>query len=317
MVAHNCDDETAAVARRAGALVMEYHHPDQVGKGYALVYGLRLLADTPPEVVVVLDADCQVEPRAFDHLVRCAWASGRPVQGSNCMKPPPDPRPRDLVSALAVHLKNFVRPSGLTRLGLPCLLTGSGMAFPWQLIHEIPIAGDKLAEDMQLTVDLALAGTPPIFCPQAQTTSRLPQRQTAALEQRTRWEHGHLETIQTQAPRLWAAAWQQRRFDLAAIALDLAVPPLTFLASLTAGALILAVADGVWAGRWGPAIVLGTGALLLLMAVGAGWARYGRVLLPIRDFWALTLYFVWKVPVYLTFFYRRQKKWIRTGRDHE
>ena len=44
------------------------------------------------------------------------------------------------ISALAFLVKNQVRPRGLARLGLPCLLTGTGMAFPWAVIRGAPLA---------------------------------------------------------------------------------------------------------------------------------------------------------------------------------
>jgi hypothetical protein len=46
------------------------------------------------------------------------------------MEHPPNPTPKDSISALAFLLKNLVRPSGLKQLGFPSLLTGTGMAFP-------------------------------------------------------------------------------------------------------------------------------------------------------------------------------------------
>src|SRR5215471_14666196 len=58
VVADNCTDDTAAVARAGGAEVVERHDLIKVGKGYALDWGLRHLASDPPEFVVFIDADC-------------------------------------------------------------------------------------------------------------------------------------------------------------------------------------------------------------------------------------------------------------------
>src|ERR1700733_12435386 len=43
VVAHNCFDDTAAVAAAAGAEVIERRDPGKIGKGYALDWGLRHL----------------------------------------------------------------------------------------------------------------------------------------------------------------------------------------------------------------------------------------------------------------------------------
>ena len=131
------------------------------------------------------------------------------------MEPPTHPTPRDLISAFALLVKNFVRPFGLQQLGVPCWLTGSGMAFPWDVASNLPAASGRLAEDMWLTVELAQADVTTQFCPQARICGELPGNVHAAKAQRTRWEHGHLETILEQGPRLFHAVFKQRSSGVA------------------------------------------------------------------------------------------------------
>ena len=57
VVADNCSDDTAAVAARHGAEVIERTDASRRGKGYALDFGVRHLAARPPDVVLVIDAD--------------------------------------------------------------------------------------------------------------------------------------------------------------------------------------------------------------------------------------------------------------------
>lgn len=68
VVADNCQDETAHVARAAGAEVLERHDLERRGKGFALAFGRDHLAkrrpDERPEVIVVLDADCRTDMAA-------------------------------------------------------------------------------------------------------------------------------------------------------------------------------------------------------------------------------------------------------------
>ena len=66
VVADNCDDHTAAIARAAGASVIERHHAQQRGKAYALAYGLQWLAQTPPAIVICIDADCTLGDDALN-----------------------------------------------------------------------------------------------------------------------------------------------------------------------------------------------------------------------------------------------------------
>src|SRR5947209_2702520 len=131
VIADNCDDSTVTIARALGATVAERTDVHRRGKGYALDHGLRSLDGQPPSIVMMFDADCTIHGGAVDALAAQVTATGQPAQALYLMDQPRDAGARDLVSALAFLVKNWVRPRGLFRLGLPCLLTGTGMAFPW------------------------------------------------------------------------------------------------------------------------------------------------------------------------------------------
>jgi glycosyltransferase involved in cell wall biosynthesis len=88
VVADNCSDDTADVAARAGAEVVERFDTSRRGKGYALDFGVRHLATRPPEIVVIVDADCLVEGDAFDRLANQCAATGRPAQALYLMHAP-------------------------------------------------------------------------------------------------------------------------------------------------------------------------------------------------------------------------------------
>ncbi|MEG4629475.1 hypothetical protein QUB56_07595 [Microcoleus sp. AR_TQ3_B6] len=77
----------------------------------------------------------------------------------------PNHTPKDSISALAFLVKNLVRPSGLKQLGFPSLLTGTGLAFPWLIIRSVSLASRNIFKDMQMSLDLAIAGHPTVFCP--------------------------------------------------------------------------------------------------------------------------------------------------------
>src|SRR5436305_9333357 len=93
VVADNCADGTAAAARVAGAEVAERTDPVCRGKSYALAFGVEQLTADPPDVVVVVDADCRLGDGCLDRLVRAA-ATGRPAQAAYALDPPPGAGPR-------------------------------------------------------------------------------------------------------------------------------------------------------------------------------------------------------------------------------
>ena len=315
VVADNCSDATAEIARAAGAIVIERQDLTRVGKGYALDYGLHFIETDPPDVVVIVDADCQVEPKAVETLAQRALAAGRPMQATYLMEKPYDPTPKHAISAFAFKVKNLVRPSGLVNLGLPCLLTGTGMAFPWSIICSVDLANGHIVEDMKLGLDLTIAGYAPVFCPDVNVMGRLPQHDRAAETQRTRWEHGHLQSILTYVPVLLKAALHKRRFDLLALALDLCVPPLSLLVVLWIVFSLSSLLAVYLGASWMPAGFLAIAGLVLISAIFVAWAKFGRADLPLRELLAIPFYILWKVPLYFKFLVRPQKAWVRTERD--
>ena len=82
VVADNCTDDTAAIVRAAGVEVTVRTDAARRGKGYALEFGVRHLRLNPPDVVVIMDADCRLGENALRHMSDSAMASGRPASRS-------------------------------------------------------------------------------------------------------------------------------------------------------------------------------------------------------------------------------------------
>lgn len=315
VVVDNCTDDTAQIAQSYGAEVLERLNQEQRGKGYALDYGMAYLSTHPPDVVVMVDADCLLEDGALSQISYQAHRTHRPVQAVYLMQPPESPSPKSAVSTLAFWVKNWVRPLGLHHLGMPCLLTGTGMAFPWDIIRHAPLASGNIVEDMQLGLDLAIAGHPPLLCPEAKVSSQFPQGDQASTTQRKRWEHGHLQTLITQVPRLLKGAIAQFRPDLLALALDLSVPPLSLLALLWGTVFLLTALSTLTSGTWVTLLILGIEGIMLMVSILAAWGRFARHILPLKTLLSIPFYVVSKLPLYFQFLARPEKEWVRTERD--
>ena len=317
VVADNCSDNTAEVASHAGAEVIERHDPQHRGKGYALDFGVRHLEADPPQLLVMLDADCVLAPGALDPLVaRCAQ-SGRPVQALYLMQAPPGAGLQLRLAEFAWRVKNQVRPLGAWRLGGPCQLMGSGMAFPWLLICSAPLASAHLVEDMQLGIDLALAGHAPLFVPQALVTSRFPDTAPAALAQRKRWEHGHLSTILQSVPALVTAGLRRADRQLLSLAADMLVPPLALLLLLSVLLAAVNLGAWMWVGAIAPLAVSLLSLTLIASAAASAWYRFGAGTVSSGELLLAPLYALRKLPVYASFVLRRQTQWVRAKRDGE
>jgi cellulose synthase/poly-beta-1,6-N-acetylglucosamine synthase-like glycosyltransferase len=315
VVADNCSDDTAHVAAAAGAEVVERRDPARRGKGYALDFGVRHLEAAPPDVVVIVDADCELHPGGLDQLASTCIRAGRPVQALDLMRAPAGAALKTRIAELAWLVKNQVRPLGYRRLGLPCQLMGTGMAFPWRLIRTAPLASGHTVEDLSLGLELAAAGAAPLFCPDALVTSVFPTDAQGAADQRTRWEHGHVGVIVREAPRAFWRSLSQRRPALAAMALDVCVPPLTILVLLLLAQAVLdaivAAAGGAGAPLW-----LALAALaMVVLAVAIAWLRFGRSVVTLGELLGAPSYILGKLPLYARFFRRGKREWVRAHRD--
>jgi cellulose synthase/poly-beta-1,6-N-acetylglucosamine synthase-like glycosyltransferase len=230
VVADNCTDQTAQVAARAGADTVARNDPSRRGKGFALAAGLRHLAAAAPEVVIFVDADCQISRRCVELLARACAAANAPVQCLDLMLAKPGSEAPERLAEFAWRIKNEFRPSGYARLGLPCHLLGTGMAIPWSLIDLELFATGHLAEDLLFGLELAVRGHPPRFLREAKVTSYFPETQGGHAQQKQRWIYGHFGLIKSHSPRLIYQGLRRRDVGLLALAADLAVPPLGVLA---------------------------------------------------------------------------------------
>ncbi|GJD60754.1 glycosyltransferase family 2 protein [Methylobacterium frigidaeris] len=318
VVADNCRDATAVAARTAGAEVVERHDPERRGKGYALDAGYRHLARTGlPETLVVVDADCALAPAALDRIARLSAALDGPVQAAYRLEPPPQASSALRLATFATVVKQIGRPLGGSRLGWPCGISGTGFAVPTRLLATVGLANGHLAEDLKLGLDLALAGHPPRFCPQAEVTSALPAGAAARRAQQTRWEHGHLSLILPYAGRLLRAALHRGDARLAAMALDLCVLPLVTLALAEAGLAGLALAWWALGGGAGPLLITAASLAILVLALCLAARRWGRGLVRWQDLAAAPRLVAGKAGILARFAVRRQTDWVRTERAGE
>jgi cellulose synthase/poly-beta-1,6-N-acetylglucosamine synthase-like glycosyltransferase len=315
VVADNCSDNTAQMAAAAGAEVIERHDLMRRGKGYALDFGVQHLRADAPDIVIVIDADCLVAPQALDRIARVCGETGRPVQALYLMTSPPSAGPMAPIAEFAWVVKNQVRPLGYYRLGQPCQLMGTGMAFSWNVLGMVPLASGHIVEDLKMGIDLAAAGFAPLFCPEALVTSVFPESSEGTKSQRTRWEHGHLAMITGEAPGYLLRALRSANTGLLALVLDLCVPPLALLTLAVVASCAVGLAFYAVSGH--PEVLQ----LALLTLAGLGlavllaWVRFGRKVLSFGRLAYAPFYALRKIPLYLKFVVSRQVEWIRSKRD--
>ena len=314
VVADNCADDTAAIARAAGATVTERRSATERGKGYALQHGLDALRGEPPRTVIVVDADCLVEPGALDRLAAAAERTGRPVQSLYHMTAPEGAGAGARVSAFAWGLMNRTRMTGLSRLAGLTRLLGAGMAFPWEVARGLELGTAEIVEDLALTVTLTRARHAPLLLPRAAVASVLPTGEAASTTQRARWEIGSLGMARRVVGPLLAEGIAKGRPRLVALALDIAVPPLTVFGGLLAAVTVLSALPLLF-GAALPLILALLACTAFGVAVLAGWLAHGREALPPAAIGALGGYAASKLRVYGGQGRASARTWTRTERD--
>ena len=232
VIADNCTDDTAGVARKAGAEVLVRDEPNARGKGQALRWAFDQLLERAPafDAFAVVDADSVADRDFLAALVQPLEKGAGAAQGESLLID--DGSGPAAFRAGAFLLVNRVRPAGRSVLGLGCNLQGNGMLISAETLRRRPWDAFSATEDLEYSIGLLLAGVRTRFAGGAIVESPSAPTREAATHQQLRWEGGKLHVARTGLPRLFGAALKQRDLTLLEAAFDLAVPPLGLLTAM-------------------------------------------------------------------------------------
>jgi cellulose synthase/poly-beta-1,6-N-acetylglucosamine synthase-like glycosyltransferase len=314
VVADNCTDATAAIARAADAVVFERHDTSKRGKGYALNWLLAELARRGQQydAYVVVDADSVVAPDFLLAMAGELARGARACQASNTVLNTNE-APSAALRWLAMTLMNHVRPLGRNAIGGSSNLSGNGMCLSRDLLARFPWRAFGLTEDYQYYLDIVAGGECVRYVPEAVVRSHMPTSFEQMRTQDVRWESGAPEASHGRmAWRLLAAGVRRHSiapFDAVA---ELLVPPLSTLAAALLIVLLGAALIGTTGERLLAGVLLVGFALYVASAfimLRPGWTTY-RALLYAPG------YMAWKLWVQLVLKRREQKRgeWMRTRR---
>lgn len=310
VVADNCTDSTAAVARRAGVEVYERFDDSNRGKGQALRWLMQQLDLGAYDAVLIVDADSIVSPNIFE-AANDAFATGARLLQVYDGVHNRDESPAAGLRALAFDLHNRVRPMGQEVLGISVGLMGNGMLIATDLLQDETWDSYGLAEDMEAHAKLVARGERVHYVDHAYALAEMPASLTDSAGQNERWEAGRIEVAQRHAPALALMALRERSWSRAATAIDLTVPPQSMQMLLTAAGLIAAALRGApFSRRLAAWTVLAQAAYLVL-----GIARLGRSGARLRDLLYAPRYVAWKLSLYARVLAgRRPATWTRGHR---
>lgn len=315
VVADNCTDATADVARRRHVKVIERCDPTKRGKGFALDFARQYLRNDPPAYVIILDADCVVEKAAINNLIADCAIANRPCQSKYLMRPDQNTTPNVQLSNFAFYVKNAIRQRGLERLSGRANLVGTGMAFPWPLFDRSALATDNIVEDLEMGLELAASGFPPKLVDDAVVWSDA-ATQSNTFDQRRRWEGGYLQSAIRWAPRLLARSLRSQGVRESWAAISLLIPPFALLLSADAIIFVSSIFTTRFshANPW-PSLFLGASIFTAVGSLSAAWVMGGSRFVSLGALWRAPIYLLWKIPLYLGLARRgAPKEWLRTGR---
>ncbi len=191
VVADNCTDKTAELARECGATVWERFNDEKRGKGYAMEFAFERLfkLEKGYEYICVFDADNLVKKDFLVHMNDKINEGYRAVQGYIDSKNPFDTW---LTFSYSLWYWIYNRLSQLSRgnLDMGCRLGGTGFAVSQELIKEYGWGATCLAEDTEFTLKLALNGIKVGWAHESVVYDEKPLRMETSIHQRQRWAQG-------------------------------------------------------------------------------------------------------------------------------
>jgi len=267
VIADNCTDGTAHIARAHGVRCLERHDLARRGKGPALAWALERILPAGPGAVIVLDADCTLDPHALRCFDRRLSAGADVLQACN-VAANPDETAVSYVTSVANRIENYLFYAPKSAAGLAVLLRGTGMVFRRQVLTTCPWQADSVVEDAEHTVRLYQSGQRVTFVPEACVRSAFPAGRAQMQVQRTRWVGGNFALALRRALPLLAQGLRQRRFVLCDLGWTLLVAMRSLLLlQLLAACLLAALTAVLTPGRLSTALLAGAGGLVVVQGL--------------------------------------------------
>jgi GT2 family glycosyltransferase len=320
VVADNCSDDTAAVARAAGASVLERHNTELRGKGYALELGFdTILEKTDADAVVVVDADTIVSTNVLESFAARIEGGALAMQAEYGVRNV-HASWRTEMMALALGMFHALRNNARERLKLSAGLRGNGMCFTRECLVRFPPRAYGLVEDVEHGLALGRGGVRVVAAVDACVLGEMVSGGKASESQRRRWEDGRAALKRDVLPGVVREALARRSLLLLDLAIDLLIPPLSTVGLLVVAATAVGGVRSAICHRLGfdvdvltalvplPALLLSLYVLRGMQLSGLGW---GAVLVLLKA----PIYVAWKIGLKLRG--KPEVAWVRTARESE
>ena len=211
VIADNCTDNTAKVAKEAGAIVYERFDSTKKTKGYALNWFLKqkIEEDAPYDAFFVFDADNIVDANFIKNMNKKLCQGEDVVQGYRDIKNPTDSW---ITAGYAIFYWTMHRFYHLARynLGLSPLLNGTGFMVRFDVVKPNGWDTETLTEDIEFSLKRIIAGKKLGWATDAIVYDEQPVGFKQSWSQRSRWTVGHIQCISRYTKELAIAAKENK-----------------------------------------------------------------------------------------------------------
>lgn len=313
VVADNCTDNTAGVAKERGAIVLKRFHQENKGKGYAIKWAIETTNITKYDAIFIVDADSIISSDALRHLDKMIQEGNQVIQCYNGVGNPDDSWFTRLLD-VSRTISNQIYHPAKQRLGLSSYLMGNGMCFTTDILRKYGWDAFTVGEDWEYYAKLVENGEIIGFACNARVYHRESSSLKQATSQRIRWSSGRFAIAWKYGFRLLARGLTEYnivKFD-AALPLIFPNPSLGINITLVGLATILAlpVVQKDFLALW----FLALGIIQFgIFIVGVFYTQ--NKLSKFLSIFIAPAFLIWKMAIdILSLFGMGRKKWVRTER---
>ncbi len=313
VIADNCTDATASLARENGAETLERFDSELPGKPRAIAWALEQVDLRQWDACVVVDADTTVAPGFAAGLAALAPLNDIVFQANFAVLNEFETWLTRLGGVLSRCRYQVTYPLKQSA-GLNCPLTGNGMGFGTNLLLRSGWRAFSITEDSELYAIYTESGVPIRHASSASLFSQEARSLQQGATQRRRWLAGRLRVIREWGARLIRSphiGWHQK-LD-AFVELGLSSPVLHLIlafAVVVAAPLVVGGGTGRWIAFMAIASLSGIAVTALVVL-----SRHPQPWRTLSSFFMLPAYAGWRAFVAAgTLFTLRDTTWRKTAR---
>ncbi len=197
VIADNCTDRTAEIAKREGAIVYKRFDEKNKTKGHALKWFLdqKIKEDAPYDAFCIFDADNIVDKNFLKAMNKKLCQGEEVVQGYRDIKNPTDSW---VTAGYAIFYWTMNRFYHLARynVGLSPLINGTGFMVKFDVIKPDGWDTNTLTEDIEFSLKRIIKGKKLGWATNAIVYDEQPVGFKQSWKQRTRWTVGHIQCLE-------------------------------------------------------------------------------------------------------------------------